>query len=29
VVEQHGGEIRPDVMGPFGTGLILKLRRGP
>ncbi len=27
VVEQHGGSILPDAMGPFGTGLVLSLPR--
>jgi hypothetical protein len=27
VVEQHGGSIQPDAMGPFGTGLLLALPR--
>ena len=29
IVEQHDGQISPDSMGPFGTGIVLKLRREP
>ena len=27
IVDQHGGSIQPDAMGPFGTGLVVALPR--